>query len=264
MASFRVLSHSSRAADSDALRPTAETRILDVGGAQLQLDHDRRQRRESHCSTPDIPSLWYTRNRLAEHGPSRRRWSRALLCRALLRHCYSNSVIEHLHEFDQQKRFADEVRRVGRKLWVQTPARGFFVEPHLITPFIHYLPNGCSASRSATALSGAGSRARTGKRRRIPARGEASRVRRDAEALPRLPHRARAISRLYEGLYSGSRRRTRRPHLGPLKRSSPGSLTPRGDRLEGSRSRSSSGSDPPQCPSRRQDRPPRLLRVEPV
>ena len=54
--------------------------------------------------------------------------------------CYSNSVIEHLFEFEQQKRFADELRRVGRRVWVQTPARSFFVEPHLVTPFIHYLP----------------------------------------------------------------------------------------------------------------------------
>jgi len=36
--------------------------------------------------------------------------------------------------------FAQETRRVGRQIWVQTPAKSFFVEPHLITPFIHYLP----------------------------------------------------------------------------------------------------------------------------
>ena len=53
---------------------------------------------------------------------------------------YSNSVIEHVGDYNQQKKFADEIRRVGKNLWVQTPARCFFVEPHLITPFIHYLP----------------------------------------------------------------------------------------------------------------------------
>ena len=56
--------------------------------------------------------------------------------------CYSNSVIEHLSKLENQKRFASESRRVGRGVWVQTPARCFFVEPHLITPFIHYLPRG--------------------------------------------------------------------------------------------------------------------------
>ena len=53
---------------------------------------------------------------------------------------YSNSVIEHVGSFDDQRRFADEIRRVGKKVWVQTPARCFPIEPHFLTPFIHWLP----------------------------------------------------------------------------------------------------------------------------
>jgi hypothetical protein len=53
---------------------------------------------------------------------------------------YSNSVIEHLGTYNNQVKFAKEARRVAKKLWVQTPARGFIIEPHLITPFIHFLP----------------------------------------------------------------------------------------------------------------------------
>jgi len=53
---------------------------------------------------------------------------------------FSNSVIEHLHCYEDQVLFAKEIMRVGKKIWVQTPARWFFVEPHLLTPFIHYLP----------------------------------------------------------------------------------------------------------------------------
>ena len=53
---------------------------------------------------------------------------------------FSNSVIEHLASWEQQRAFAREVRRVARGLWVQTPARGFPIEPHLMTPFFHYLP----------------------------------------------------------------------------------------------------------------------------
>jgi hypothetical protein len=30
--------------------------------------------------------------------------------------------------------------RVGKRIWIQTPAKEFFLEPHLITPFIHWLP----------------------------------------------------------------------------------------------------------------------------
>ncbi len=53
---------------------------------------------------------------------------------------FSNSVIEHVGEWDAQQRFAAEIRRVGRALWVQTPAFECPIEPHYMTPFIHYLP----------------------------------------------------------------------------------------------------------------------------
>ena len=38
---------------------------------------------------------------------------------------FSNSVIEHVGTPAQQRRFADEVRRVGKRYWVQTPTAGF-------------------------------------------------------------------------------------------------------------------------------------------
>jgi Methyltransferase domain len=53
---------------------------------------------------------------------------------------FSNSVIEHVGSTEQQRRFADEIRRVGRGYWVQTPNRYFPLEPHLLTPFVHWLP----------------------------------------------------------------------------------------------------------------------------
>lgn len=53
---------------------------------------------------------------------------------------YSNSVIEHVGGFDDQRRFANEIQRVCRYLFVQTPSRWFVLEPHLLTPFFHYLP----------------------------------------------------------------------------------------------------------------------------
>jgi hypothetical protein len=53
---------------------------------------------------------------------------------------FSNSVIEHVGTWERQLAFAGEARRVGRKFWIQTPAREFFIEPHLLAPFIHWLP----------------------------------------------------------------------------------------------------------------------------
>jgi hypothetical protein len=53
---------------------------------------------------------------------------------------YSNSVIEHVGDWHRQQQFASEARRVGKALWVQTPAYGCPIEPHYMTPFIHYFP----------------------------------------------------------------------------------------------------------------------------
>jgi hypothetical protein len=53
---------------------------------------------------------------------------------------FTNSVIEHVGDPAAQRRFADEIRRVGRGYFVQTPNRWFPVEPHLLTPLIHFLP----------------------------------------------------------------------------------------------------------------------------
>lgn len=51
---------------------------------------------------------------------------------------YSNSVIEHLYTKNNQVNFSDEIRRVGKQYYVQTPNKKFPVEPHYLTLFIHY------------------------------------------------------------------------------------------------------------------------------
>jgi len=53
---------------------------------------------------------------------------------------FSNSVIEHVGDGESQRQFAEEITRVGRAYWVQTPNRRFPIEPHLLTPFLHFLP----------------------------------------------------------------------------------------------------------------------------
>jgi hypothetical protein len=55
---------------------------------------------------------------------------------------FSNAVIEHVGDFEGQRRFAEECRRVGRGYYVQTPNRRFPIEVHLMRPFIHWLPRG--------------------------------------------------------------------------------------------------------------------------
>ena len=53
---------------------------------------------------------------------------------------FSNSVIEHVGPWDKQRQFANEIRRVAKYYYVQTPNRWFFIEPHFISPLIHFLP----------------------------------------------------------------------------------------------------------------------------
>lgn len=53
---------------------------------------------------------------------------------------FSNSVIEHLHTKDNQRRMASEVMRVGRHYFVQTPNKYFPIEPHYQLPMFQFLP----------------------------------------------------------------------------------------------------------------------------
>jgi SAM-dependent methyltransferase len=52
---------------------------------------------------------------------------------------YSSSVIEHIAPA-QRAAFANELRRVARGWFVQTPAYSFPIEPHALLPFAHWLP----------------------------------------------------------------------------------------------------------------------------
>jgi len=121
----------------DRIQPTAETRILDIGGySETWRDFPI----GSKITLLNLPKY-------AEKPQSPERFEYVYGDGRRLEYTdgefdivFSNSVIEHVGGKDQQRAFAAEARRVGKAYWVQTPAKEFPLEPHLLTPFIHWLP----------------------------------------------------------------------------------------------------------------------------
>lgn len=52
-----------------------------------------------------------------------------------------NSVLEHVPS-EQRAALSAEMSRVATRLFVQTPAKGFVVDPHFIMPLVHWVPRG--------------------------------------------------------------------------------------------------------------------------
>jgi hypothetical protein len=53
---------------------------------------------------------------------------------------FSNSVIEHVGGYWRRRRFAEAVRSLSDRHWVQTPYRYFPIEPHWNFPGMQFLP----------------------------------------------------------------------------------------------------------------------------
>lgn len=54
---------------------------------------------------------------------------------------YSNSLIEHLNTFEEQKKLAKEIIRIGKHFFIQTPNYYFPIEPHFLFPLFQFLSN---------------------------------------------------------------------------------------------------------------------------
>jgi hypothetical protein len=117
--------------------PAAPTRILDVGGTPFNWTLIETSASISLLNLEPLPkSTPLADNLTALVGSGTRLDFDADAFDVV----FSNSVIEHVGDWAAQQAFARELRRLGRGLWVQTPARGFFIEPHLMGAFVHWLP----------------------------------------------------------------------------------------------------------------------------
>ena len=124
----------------EIFRPTRETQILDVGGNPRDwIDGVPMELRITILNLGRWPAEWEIPDRFTEVIGD----GRALpFGNGAFEIAYSNSVIEHLDRWEEQVRFAAEIRRVGRGLFVQTPNRWFPIEPHFGGLFAHWLPIG--------------------------------------------------------------------------------------------------------------------------
>ena len=115
-----------------AFQVTARSRILDVGGTPGIWSY-----------LPCKPEVTFTNLSTAAMGAAQGVIAdgRMLPFRdGAFDIVFRNSVIEHVGDWAAQQRFAAECRRVGRRYYIQTPDYWFPIEPHLISPFIDWLP----------------------------------------------------------------------------------------------------------------------------
>ena len=151
LGSERVVPARSNATLCQEFQPTPEMKILDVGGTDLnwRIVDQPAQVVLLNTSFPEGPDRGLLGSEYAE--PTGQRVTSNIeyvlgdgksvpYGHGEFDICFSNSTIEHLFTLEEQRTFADEVRRVGRSVWVQTPAKSFPFEPHWLSPAIHWLP----------------------------------------------------------------------------------------------------------------------------
>ena len=54
---------------------------------------------------------------------------------------FSNAVVEHVGDRDEQRQFVHELCRVSKRVFVTTPNRWFPIEVHTLLPVVHWLPS---------------------------------------------------------------------------------------------------------------------------
>jgi Methyltransferase domain len=118
--------------------PTSEVRVLDIGGIAQTWTYESKGRVQFAITLINLrsnPLAGDDRFAVIEGDATALPFADDSFDLA-----FSNSVIEHVGTWEQQQAFAREARRVARKLWIQTPARSFPLEAHLLAPYIQYLP----------------------------------------------------------------------------------------------------------------------------
>lgn len=117
------------------------TRIIDVGGTQIFWENvGFCHATDIECTIVNIDKIITTHLNFCSVVADGK-------CMAQFRDAefdiaFSNSCIQVLGEggFEDQRRMAEEIRRVGKRYFVQTPNKSFPIDPHALLPFFHWLP----------------------------------------------------------------------------------------------------------------------------
>jgi hypothetical protein len=137
---------------TELMRPTAATRILNVGATgtttglaeQLESSYPHPKKitggginlsevQDYRRSFPDVTAMMFDGCALPFPDKS-------------FDIVYSNAVLEHLPGSDLVQRFAAEVQRVGRGWFVTTPNFWYPFDPHYHLPFVQLLQQGAQRS----------------------------------------------------------------------------------------------------------------------
>jgi SAM-dependent methyltransferase len=136
------------------LQPTAATSVLDVGVDEVSLGEAGG---EDGCTTHNVFEAeypWPSRiTALGLHDGARFKGRYPAIPYVQGDACalpfgdgafdivYSNAVIEHVGDREQQARFVREALRVGERVFLTTPNRWFPIEVHTKLPLAHWLPD---------------------------------------------------------------------------------------------------------------------------
>ena len=119
---------------------TDQTRVLDIGGAVGTWEHVPVRPRLTLLNIYDRPDgldaavIWVKGDaRQMPFNPGD------------FDVIFSNSVIEHVGTWDDQRQFAQEIRRLQSPFWIQTPDRYFPIEPHALGLGVQFLPRAWQA-----------------------------------------------------------------------------------------------------------------------
>jgi len=113
--------------------------ILDVGGTEIFWE------RMGFARDKNVKITLLNLSQIETHGP----WFKTALGDARNMHqfgdadfdvVFSNSVIEHVGGYEDQKQMAKEVQRIGKRYFLQTPNFYFPFEPHFLFPFFQFFP----------------------------------------------------------------------------------------------------------------------------